>query len=384
MLLRQVVTQDGFILNMQRIRSNNFTSSAVRPPPQPAHNARPSPQMKQPSMSGAARTRRANVTTRAPPQRSTSNTASRPRRANATTHAATPAPTRSRSVSPKLPVFLDHPVFIGGNWWFGSRNSSLNVGMAKPLPLFLADHGYEVWIGHHRGSEWSPDSTRYSRDDRRFWDWSFDELALDDTPAQIRLIAGVSGHRVHFVGYNQGAVVGIIAASRLQAVQECLASLTMIGPIAYLVDVTSTVLRNWGTSFTPDRTVANIVNNFGISMTNGASPEQFLSNVTEINQSRFQMWDWASAQLNQQNYGSALPPQYDPGLVPEVLPKLIISGGNDWFADSHNVEYLAEALSGTPERIVIPEYAHLDLIYSRRVEDDVNQPLRKFLDRHNN
>ncbi|KAJ2892694.1 cholesterol esterase, partial [Coemansia aciculifera] len=48
------------------------------------------------------------------------------------------------------------------------------------LPFRLAEAGYDVWLGNSRGNKYSYKHMRYTPDDRRFWDFSLDEIANID------------------------------------------------------------------------------------------------------------------------------------------------------------------------------------------------------------
>lgn len=45
-----------------------------------------------------------------------------------------------------------------------------------------------MWLGNDRGSLYALQNTRYNTSDTRFWDWSFDEMAKYDLPAQLNYV----------------------------------------------------------------------------------------------------------------------------------------------------------------------------------------------------
>lgn len=59
---------------------------------------------------------------------------------------------------PRHPVLLEHAVFLGGEVWF------LGDPTLGKLPFLLADNGHDVWIAHHRGTQYSPENIKYKRD----------------------------------------------------------------------------------------------------------------------------------------------------------------------------------------------------------------------------
>jgi hypothetical protein len=44
---------------------------------------------------------------------------------------------------------------------------------------------YDVWFGNTRGNKYSMKHTRFDPSERRFWEYSMDEMALYDLPDTI-------------------------------------------------------------------------------------------------------------------------------------------------------------------------------------------------------
>ena len=62
----------------------------------------------------------------------------------------------------------------------------------KPMPLILADKGYDVWMGNNRGTEYSRGNTNgLSIDKSEYWTWSAVEMGLYDDVANIDFIKNV-------------------------------------------------------------------------------------------------------------------------------------------------------------------------------------------------
>ena len=57
---------------------------------------------------------------------------------------------------------------------------------SKPMPLILADQGYDVWMGNNRGTEYSyGHRDGLTIDSEEYWAWSFAEMGIYDVPANI-------------------------------------------------------------------------------------------------------------------------------------------------------------------------------------------------------
>ncbi|KAJ1962762.1 cholesterol esterase [Dispira parvispora] len=73
------------------------------------------------------------------------------------------------------------------------------------LALYLADAGYDVWLGNSRGNKYS-----YRHLSRRvwqteFWDFSIDELAMFDIPDTVDYILAATGApSLAYIGFSQG------------------------------------------------------------------------------------------------------------------------------------------------------------------------------------
>ncbi|KAJ2848803.1 cholesterol esterase [Coemansia brasiliensis] len=83
------------------------------------------------------------------------------------------------------------------------------------LPFRLAEAGYDVWLGNSRGNKYSYKHTKYVPSDRRFWDFSIDEIATIDVPTTIDYILQETGAKsLTYIGFSQGTTQMFMALSR--------------------------------------------------------------------------------------------------------------------------------------------------------------------------
>ena len=77
------------------------------------------------------------------------------------------------------------------------------------LPITLAKAGYDVWLGNSRGNKYSAKHTKWKLDEGKFWNFSFDQIALDDLPSTVDYILGIT-HKssLSYVGFSQGSAQG--------------------------------------------------------------------------------------------------------------------------------------------------------------------------------
>lgn len=81
----------------------------------------------------------------------------------------------------RQPVFLQHGILASSADWVLS-------GPEKALGFMLADLGYDVWLGNARGNTYSRHHVSMSNSDKKYWDFSFHEMAIYDLPAEIDFI----------------------------------------------------------------------------------------------------------------------------------------------------------------------------------------------------
>ena len=62
-------------------------------------------------------------------------------------------------------------------------------------------------MGNNRGTEYSQGHKTLSLDDQAYWEWTWAEMGLYDTPATITEIKKQTGvDKIFYVGYSQGTV----------------------------------------------------------------------------------------------------------------------------------------------------------------------------------
>ncbi|XP_053204043.1 lipase lipl-3-like [Panonychus citri] len=101
------------------------------------------------------------------------------------------------------PVFLQHGFALSASSWLinsPGENVAPWVNKHKPLvtgnnlATFLANQGYDVWLGNNRGNQYSTNHTDMdAAHDDRFWKFSFDEHVEEDAPAMIDYILNITG-----------------------------------------------------------------------------------------------------------------------------------------------------------------------------------------------
>lgn len=93
--------------------------------------------------------------------------------------------------------------------------------------------------------------------------------------------------------------------------------------------------------------------------------------------------DCSRANCNRRKYGQDAPPIYDMGAI-QGVPLMLLTGGKDKLADSLDVEYLREALpQGVVQKEVhLPDFEHLDFVWGEPAPEKAYRPLIDWLTSH--
>lgn len=95
-------------------------------------------------------------------------------------------------------AFLMHGLF---------RNSSdfLATGPRIALAYYLADQGYDVWLGNVRGSKYCQKHDKLDNSSKKFWKFSFHEIGLYDVSTMLDFVLDHTKEtKTFYVGHSQG------------------------------------------------------------------------------------------------------------------------------------------------------------------------------------
>ncbi|RHN50612.1 putative triacylglycerol lipase [Medicago truncatula] len=138
----------------------------------------------------------------------------------------------------KEPVIVQHGVAVDGATWF--LNSP-----KQNLPMILADNGFDVWVTNTRGTKYSRKHTSLDPSNKKYWDWSWDELVTDEMPAIFDFVSKQTGEqKINYIGHSLGTLVALVSLSEGKWVNQ-VKSVALLSPIAYLSKV-KTVLGQVG------------------------------------------------------------------------------------------------------------------------------------------
>ncbi|GFS27212.1 lipase [Elysia marginata] len=278
----------------------------------------------------------------------------------------------------------------------------------ESLGFILADAGADVWLANSRGNIYSRRHTILSPKSLEFWEFTWDDMAQYDLPANIYYILNQTGHeQLYYVGHSQGSAIAFARFSEDQELASRVKHIMALAPIGRVKNMISPPLRllvpyaermdsffdafghgefgiprpllrllagtlcaEWGapvcenlvflmTGFDSKSLNTSRVDVYLSHDPAGTSSRTILHWAQNVRSGQFQHFDFGEKE-NLIKYGQKSPPLYHPSRV--KTPVAIFRGGRDWLADTKDVEWLIPQLNVTHD-IYVPFYDHVDLTY---------------------
>jgi len=297
-------------------------------------------------------------------------------------------------------AFLQHALLDSSFAWV------LNLPH-ESLGYILADLGYDVWLGNNRGNKYSRAHVSLKVDSRKFWDFSWDEMALIDLPAQLGYVLNYTNHTsVSYVGHSEGTIQMFANLAHSNELWEKVNYFAALGPVAYTyhlkslplvllaelrVDMifelfgmkeflTDSFLNMFGKivcAWMPDACNIFIEMICGPSWQanttrmdiyiaetpSGTSVKNMAHWAQGVRVNKFNMFDYGSKRENRKHYGTDEPPEYDLTKIDKV-PISLFSGSEDLLADPTDVSKLETAIAHRLKtNLELYKYAHLDFTW---------------------
>ena len=305
-------------------------------------------------------------------------------------------------------VFLQHGIDDSSSGWFlNSENLDLSA--------MIVNNDFDLFLGNSRGNIFSRKHVSLTPDDPKYWQFSFQQMGYYDVPANIAKVRTITGvDKLIYIGHSQGTTQMFAALSDAAVrpkVAPYLVSYHALAPVVYfknnkipIINVAKYIegliqkqLKDFGINyFTPgdcvwdpstisywdktcqddpdicfvfiflSDTYKDTINwsRFGykkLLTNNGVSTDSLLHYAQLLrgrkNEPLFQKFDYGSAAVNIQHYGTATPPLYDLSLVQERVR--LWHGTGDKIADFEDVTLLEGALkNASVMRFPIFEWGH--------------------------
>lgn len=302
---------------------------------------------------------------------------------------------------PRQPVFVQH-CLVCSSFEFVHGTPEHSLGYV------LADAGFDVWLGNNRGNTYSLNHTSLQVESPEFWDFTYDQMAAYDLPAQLDYVLAATGRAtVPYIGHSQGTMQAFAGFSRNQALADKVDLFVALAPVAYLHHMTSYAFRalapslhliaslgsyeflpagTWlwryvaipGARLLPKTfgflvslfcgTTTHIdVNHLPVNLAHtpgGTSVRNVMHFQQGLAENRFGMYDFGPSG-NLAKYGQTSPPAYR--LADVDVKMALITGDNDILTSPQDVARLESELS--PGLVVhrqhIPGFAHFDFTWGK-------------------
>lgn len=141
------------------------------------------------------------------------------------------------------PVFLQHGLLSSSADW-------LLAGPEKGLAYLLADAGYDVFLGNARGNTYSRAHVHMRNDEAAFWDFSWDEMAKYDLPAEIMYVYDLRAmeqglneteRNMLYVGHSMGTTMMFALLASKPDFNDKIQAMFALAPVAYMTNVKSPI-----------------------------------------------------------------------------------------------------------------------------------------------
>lgn len=120
----------------------------------------------------------------------------------------------------------------------GLLDSSFSFILNLPnesLAYIMADEGYDVWVTNNRGNRYSKEHKDWiPSDDIRFWDFTWDQFAEFDLPANVEYIkSNTKKEKIIYIGHSQGTTQFFAQMTMNNTFQNNFKIFFGLGPVIY-------------------------------------------------------------------------------------------------------------------------------------------------------
>ncbi|CAK1588877.1 unnamed protein product [Parnassius mnemosyne] len=304
---------------------------------------------------------------------------------------------------------------------FGCSTNFLIMGPDRSLGYMLADAGYDVWLGNLRGNLHTA-HLNLTRNDPKFWEYSFHEHGKYDVPALIDKVLAVTGlPRILYIGHSMGTTSLFTTLALRPEYNDKVLAFVALAPAVYLDHMKSMAqvfiktfrisdfLRSQGimsATLKPelqDRLVANMCSvkhpkdnicTLLLQVIAGEDLEQTDEDVTMQLMARVQPASWRQLEHFGKIALTSKFTSWEGGILGPVkpynmsnikVPVSLLYGENDQVAEKSQVMRLARELntSGIVEDVrpgcSWPKFNHVDFLFAKDLGTLLNRPLLKHI-----
>jgi pimeloyl-ACP methyl ester carboxylesterase len=142
-------------------------------------------------------------------------------------------------------VLLMHGVIDSADGWF------VNPDKENSIARELLEQGYDLWVGNNRGNKYSQGHSDPTISKTNYWNFSWDEMGLYDTPANYKFILNhyktdekEEYRQINYIGHSEGTSQMFVAGldeSTAEFMTKHTRSYVALAPVVYMDHVKSKI-----------------------------------------------------------------------------------------------------------------------------------------------
>lgn len=125
------------------------------------------------------------------------------------------------------------------------RNSFdfISTGPKIALAYYLADNGYDVWLGNARGTKYSMEHEKHHHKSKDFWKFSFHEIGFYDVSAMLDFMLDQTKEtKTFYVGHSQGTSSLLALLSSQPKYNENILQGHLLAPAVFMSNSTCPIM----------------------------------------------------------------------------------------------------------------------------------------------
>jgi lysosomal acid lipase/cholesteryl ester hydrolase len=320
------------------------------------------------------------------------------------------------TAGPRPVMFMQHGLECSSSNWVTNLPE-------QSAGFVFADAGFDVWMGNFRGNNYSQAHQWLDPKSHVFWEFSWDEMAMQDLPAMLGYVLNHTGvPKIQYMGHSMGTMTAFALFSLNTPLASKIDNLFALGPVATVASIKQSLLKglapyvseiSWvleflgQNQFLPSDTITKWLADYvcGWHYTNPlcddiifliGGPDSHQMNTTrtpvyvahtpsgtsvqniqhfgqQVTNKQFIAFDWGTADLNRFHYHQPTPTVYDATTV--QVPVHLYWGDNDILADPEDVKFLIARLPNLKGNHGLYDFNHLDFIWGLRAAAEVYTPI---------
>ncbi|XP_050684282.1 uncharacterized protein LOC126979114 [Leptidea sinapis] len=319
-------------------------------------------------------------------------------------------------------IFLQHGLFESSDDWVSPGK--------KSIALRLAAASYDVWLGNARGNRHSMKNINLKPNQREFWNFSWHEIGIYDTPAMIDRVLEVTGTTsLVYVGHSQGTTSFYVMGSLKPEYNKKISLMVSLSALAWLSHITTPIrltapfanklyptleaigiykiftndallagvegalCGNTVTALIVCETLVSILGGFNYNQVDllqlpaifsyypsGASIKQFVHYTQLVESGYFRQFDYGTK--NEEIYQSPSPPSYPVENI--TAPVAIFFGKGDFLGVKEDVDILVSKLPNVVDFYTVPnpKFDHFDFIWAKNRDTLVLPKLIQLIEKY--